>query len=259
MPSLSLLLTRTITALALSITMVFLAATPGSADVVSENIDYTGDGKSLGYLAYPEDAHNAPGIILIHEWWGLNDQIRRTADRYAEEGFVALAVDLYGGRSTIINDEARELAGEVRDNSQAAFTNLNKAIAYMASFTDDKVDEERIASVGWCFGGGWSYQMARNNLGTTASVIYYGFFNPQDDLSQMRAKIIAHFGEDDRAISLDTVETFQARLDTLNGEHEVYIYPNSGHAFANNQGDRYNEDAAEQAWERTLEFLRKHL
>lgn len=245
-----------------ALVLLTLAARLGvadAADVVIELIDYTGDGVSIGYLASPEDADNAPGVILIHEWWGLNDQIRGMADRYAQEGYVALAVDLYSGEATTDADDARALASSVRSNAQRAFTNLSQAFAYLASFADERVDEERIASVGWCFGGGWSYQMASNNLGTAASVIYYGFFNPEDDLTLMRAKILGHFGEEDRAISVDSVEAFQARLRTLSGEHEIYIYPNSGHAFANETGSAYNADAAEEAWQRTLEFLQKHL
>ena len=118
-----------------------------------------------------------------------------------------------------------------------------------------------MAAIGWCFGGGWSYQMAKNNLGVKASVIYYGFFNPEDDLQKMRAEIIGHFAENDRAIRVDNVKEFQAKLKTLSGDHEVYIYPNTTHGFASRKGTNpdYNEQAAELAWQRTLAFLKKHV
>jgi carboxymethylenebutenolidase len=239
--------------------LIMGGATLQAAELVTSEIDYTGDGASMGYLAYPKDAAHAPGIILIHEWWGLNDQIRGMANRFAEQGYVALAVDLYGGQSTEDADEARAFATAVRNNSQRAFRNLSHAVAYLASFDDEKVDEERLASIGWCFGGGWSYEMALNNLGTRASVIYYGMFNPQDDLAQMRSKIIGHYGEEDRSISVDGVKEFQVRLRTQSGQHEIYIYPNAGHAFANEMRESYNPQAAEEAWKRTLDFLRRQL
>jgi len=118
---------------------------------------------------------------------------------------------------------------------------------------------DRLASVGWCFGGGWPYQTAKNNLGVKASVIYYGRFNPEDDLSRMRAVILGHLGEDDRGIRIDTVGEFQARLKTLNEDHEIYIYPNAGHAFANPGGSNYNKEAAQLAWSRTVSFLKRVL
>ena len=101
--------------------------------------------------------------------------------------------------------------------------------------------------------------MAKNNLGTKASIIYYGFFNPKDDLSKMRATILGHFGENDRAIKVDSVQEFQVNLKTLSGNHEVYIYENAGHAFANEGGSRYNQQAADLAWKRTVTFLEKNL
>ncbi len=212
-----------------------------------------------GYLAVPDGTQRAPAIILIHEWWGLNDDIRSKADQFAKEGYVALAVDLYGGRSTTRPSEARRLAGEVRQNMDKAFDNLKAAVAFLKAHP--RVDSERLASIGWCFGGGWSYQMAKNNLGVKASVIYYGFFNPRDDLSKMRAEILGHFAEKDRAIRVDNVREFQAKLKTLGGHHEIYIYPNTTHGFASRPGENpnYVEEAAKQAWERTLAFLKKYL
>ena len=223
----------------------------------TEHVVYDREGGVKGYLARPAEGGEYPGLILIHEWWGLNNNIREFAESFAKLGYVALAVDLYNGKSARTPDEARKLATDVRNNLPEAFENLNMAVASMQD--SPYVEENRLASVGWCFGGGWSYEMARNNMGVRASVMYYGRFSPDDDFSNMRALILGNFGEEDRAISVDSVREFQATLRTLSGKHEIYIYPNAGHAFANNDSGNYNAEAADLAWKRTLEFLNKYL
>ena len=227
--------------------------------IVAMDVAYDeGNSQVKGYLARPDDNKAHPGLILIHEWWGLNENIKENARRFAKLGYVALAVDLYDGNSAKTPQEARKLAGNVRNNMQGAFRNLNQAVNYLKQ-NDKWVMADNLASIGWCFGGGWSYQMAKNNLGVKASVIYYGRFNPKDDLQKMRAIIIGHFGENDRGIKVDNVREFQATLKTHNGNHEVYIYPNAGHAFANEGGSRYNKEAADLAWQRTTDFLKRYL
>lgn len=218
-----------------------------------------GDEALNGYLAQPTAEGVYPAIILIHEWWGLNDHIRSTARDFAKLGYVALAVDLYGKEATTDPRQAQEYASEVRENIDNTFENLKSAVRSLREMS--KVDSERMASIGWCFGGGWSYQMAKNNLGVKATVIYYGRFNPADDLQKMRSKIIGHFAENDRGIRIDNVKEFQATLKTLNGDHEIYIYPNTQHGFASRRGDnpRYDEEAAKLAWERTNAFLSRVL
>ena len=235
--------------------IMLMVALGVGAESITQDVAYYGD--VVGYLAMPEDASDAPALILIHEWWGINDDIRMKAREYADAGYVALAVDLYNGKSTTSPKRARALAGKVGNNRKAAFANLRAAAEFLRALPE--TDETRLGSVGWCFGGGWSYQIAKNNLGARASVIYYGRFNPVDDLAQMRAKIIGHFGEDDRAILIDDVEKFQARLRTHSGDHEIFIYPHAGHGFANPESSSYNADAATEAHQRTLAFLKAHL
>jgi carboxymethylenebutenolidase len=215
-----------------------------------QNVDY---GASEGYLSIPEGEGPFPAVILIHEWWGLNDNIKWYADRFAQQGYVALAVDLYNGESTEDRERAGALAGRVREHMDDAFTNLQSAVVFLKSRSD--VLQESIASVGWCFGGGWSYQMAKNDLGVAASVIYYGQFNPKDDLATMRAAIMGHFGEDDQSIPVDDVKAFRAALQTLSGTHQVFLYENEGHGFAR----ELTSENAKKAWARTLEFLREEL
>ena len=230
-----------------------------SSKIVIETVAYhLGDSSVTGYLARPDDNNVLrPAIVMIHEWWGLNDHIKENARRYAEQGFVTLAVDLYHGKVATKPEGARVLAGGVRDNPAMAMENLMHAVRFLKSRTN--VNPQRVASIGWCFGGGWSYQMAKNDLGVKATVIYYGFFNPKDDLSKMRATIIGHFAEKDRGIKVDNVRELQVKLKTLKGDHEIYIYPNTSHAFANPTRDIYDREATELAWRRTLAFLDKHL
>lgn len=224
--------------------------------VDSQEVLYFGD--TNGYLASPIGDGPFPAVVLIHEWWGLNTNIQNLADDFAAEGYVALAVDLYSGEVANTPDRAGELAGGVREDTEAAFSNLAAATDYLAGLP--QVDPERLASVGWCFGGQWSYNMAVNDMGIDASVMYYGRFSLEDDLSMMRAHILGHFGEEDITIAIDDVEQFEAKLNTLEGDHSVFIYPNAGHAFANEDNeDAYNEDAAQLAWQRTLDFLDREL
>lgn len=229
---------------------------PQTALKTGEMIPYHGE--TEGYLAVPEGDGPFPALILIHEWWGLNANIKDLADDFAEQGYVALAVDLYDGSAAETPDEARELATNVRENVEPAFANLEAATMFLKSLP--YVHEERLASVGWCFGGQWSYNMAANNMDVAASVMYYGRFSLEDDLSMMRADILGHFGEEDMSIAVDDVKQFEAKLSSLNGEHTVFIYPNAGHAFANEDNeDAYNEEAAQLAWQRTIDFLDREL
>jgi carboxymethylenebutenolidase len=224
--------------------------------VTSTEVAYYGD--TNGYLAVPEGEGPFPALLLVHEWWGLNENIEDLANDFAEQGYVALAVDLYDGELATTPEEAGELAGRVRGDVDEAFANLSAARDYLE--TVEQADTDRLASVGWCFGGGWAYEMAANNFGVDASVMYYGRFSPEDDLSMMRADILGHFGEEDSSIAIDDVEQFRANLNTLDGDHAVFIYPNAGHAFANEDNeDAYNEEAAELAWQRTMDFLAEEL
>ncbi len=213
-------------------------------------VDY---GPTEGYLSLPAGEGVHPAIVLIHEWWGLNDNIKWYADEFAKQGYVALAVNLYKKEATTDPAEAQTLAGEVRDNMDDASANLKAAVDYLK--TRPEVQTDRLASVGWCFGGGWSYQMAKNDMGVKATVMYYGQFAPEDDLSMMKAHIIGHFGENDESIPVDDVKAFRAKLETLSGENQVFIYPNEGHGFAR----ELTTESARTAWTRTLDFLKQNL
>ena len=230
-----------------------------ASGILTEKVTYhKGKAKLMGFLARPDDGKKHPAVVLIHEWWGLNDNIKDSARKLAKEGYIALAVDLYDGRMATESKGARKLATEVRKNPDTALKNLREAVNYLKG-KSDWVIPERIGSLGYCFGGGWSYQMAKNNLGVKATVIYYGRFNLEDDLGGMKTAVQGHFGEIDRAIKVSDVNKLQQKLAGLSKKHEIHIYQNAGHAFANPSGKRYNREATEKAWPRTIAFFAKSL
>lgn len=208
-----------------------------------------------GYLATPAGASDSiPGIMVIHEWWGLNDNIRTMARRLAARGYAALAVDLYGGAVAATPDSARTLAGSVDEG--AAGENLSQAHAWL---TDR--GSPRVASIGWCFGGGWSLRTALalpDEL--DAAVIYYGsLVTEADRLSALELPVQGHFGADDGSIPVEEVRAFESALDAAGVTNEIYVYQGAGHAFANPSGERYRPESARQAWARTLAFLKNNL
>lgn len=226
--------------------------------VTSDVIAYTEQDNELvyGYFAAPEDMFEPlPAVIMIHEWWGLNDNVRAMADRLAAEGYIVFAVDLYGGQTAESAAGARDLMMAVdpdsaRENIRAAY-----------SFLELGTGAPKIASLGWCFGGMWSLNTAMlfpDDL--DAAVIYYGSVTSEESLLRpVNAPILGLFAEDDQGIDVQSVHAFRRTLERLRKDYIVHIYPGVGHAFANPTGQRYNEEAATDAWRRTLNFLKLHL
>jgi len=229
-------------------------------EVVSERLPYAeiNDELVYGYFVAPADMiEPLPAVIMIHEWWGLNDNIRAMADRLAAEGYVVLAVDMYGGRVATSPEAARQLMLSVVEDPEAANENILSAHEFLTV----AVNAPSVASLGWCFGGGWSLNAAMllsDHL--EAAVIYYGQVTAdQDRLQVITAPILGLFAAEDTGIPLASVEAFVEAMEDLGLEHEVEIYLGVGHAFANPTGSNYNEQAATDAWARTLDFLQRHL
>ena len=227
--------------------------------VDSETLAYAdvNDELAYGYLAYPSGVTEPlPAIIMIHEWWGLNDNIKAMANRYAAEGYMVLAVDLYGGESATSANEARKKMLQVVENPEAATENLRQALGFL-----EIAGAPAIASLGWCFGGGWSLNTAMlfpDQL--DASIVFYGQVTSDDQkLDAIEAPLLGLFGADDRGIKVEPVHGFEEALQRLRKDHEIHIYPGVGHAFANPSGNNYNATAAEDAWQRTIDFLAKNL
>jgi carboxymethylenebutenolidase len=212
-----------------------------------------------GYLAMPEDvADPLPAIIMIHEWWGLNDNIKAAANQLAGEGYIVLAVDLFGGSVAESPQQAREQMMRVLEHPESGNENVRQAYEFLKS---SALAPSRVGVIGWCFGGGWSLNTAMllpDNI--DAAVIYYGQVTDNEDrLRPVRAPILGHLGEKDTGIPLESVEAFKATLESLNKVFDVEIYPGVGHAFANPTGRNYDEPAATKSWEKTLAFFEAHL
>ncbi|MDH5240445.1 MAG: dienelactone hydrolase family protein [Gammaproteobacteria bacterium] len=228
--------------------------------VISQTMAYAEDQEELvyGYFSAPADMFEPlPAVIMIHEWWGLNDNIRAMADRLAGEGYIVFAVDLFNGQVANSPGEARVLMMQAVENPEASNQNIRAAF----QFVSETAGAPRIGAIGWCFGGGWSLNTARlfpEEL--DASVIYYGQVTDDEEaLRPIGAPILGLFAAEDTGIKVESVKAFEAALQRLRKNHEVHIYPGVGHAFANPTGTNYNAVAAEDAWRRTLDFLKLHL
>lgn len=231
-----------------------------SQPVTGQQVDYaTLDGtKVSGYMAKPTKAEGKlPGLIVIQEWWGLNDNIRKMTDRLAGEGYVALAVDLYEGEVAEKPEKARELMQKAMGNKERLGKNLQQAYDFVA----DESGAEPVGVIGWCFGGGWSLQTALMMPDKIdATVIYYGqLVTDEEKLKAINSPIIGFFGSEDSAIPPKQVETFEETLKGLDKTVETHVYQGANHAFANPSGERYDAEAATDAWKKTVTFLNKHL
>jgi carboxymethylenebutenolidase len=228
--------------------------------VVSQTMPYTEHNDELvyGYFAAPADMFEPmPAVIMIHEWWGLNDNIRAMASRLAGEGYIVFAVDLFAGNVASSPEEARQLMLAVIEDPESANRNIMSAF----EFVSETAGAPRVGSLGWCFGGGWSLNAALllpDEL--DASVIYYGQVTADEDkLRPVNTPFLGLFGAEDRGIKIETVEAFGAALESLRKDYEIHIYPGVGHAFANPTGRNYDAASADDAWRRTLDFLGRHL
>ncbi len=226
--------------------------------VKEENIRIVSGDESIGgYLALPEGGGKHPALIVIHEWWGLNDWVKEQARKFAEQGYVSLAVDLYRGRSTGDPAEAHELMrGMPQDR---AVRDLKAAFAFLAARND--VNKAKIGSVGWCMGGGLSLQLAVNEPQLAACVVNYGAMPTDPEaIKKIQAPVLGNFGAEDRGIKVDAVNAFEKTMKAAGKSVDLKIYEGAGHAFENpNNKLGYREAAAQDAWKRTLEFLRKNL
>jgi carboxymethylenebutenolidase len=202
-------------------------------------------------LATP--AHLPAGaVLLVHEWWGLNDQIKAMAAELAREGFVALAVDLYGEVATT-TEQAQALMAAI-DPLVASDT----LVAWIEWLYRDRRVNGRVATLGWCFGGGWALHAAILSP-VNATVIYYGRVERSlEDLERLGGPVLGHFAERDPWINHATVDPFVATMKEAKKPVQVHWY-DADHAFANPTGDHYDSEDANQAWRRTLDFLRANL
>ncbi|MBI2660576.1 dienelactone hydrolase family protein [Candidatus Woesearchaeota archaeon] len=225
-----------------------------TSGVETREVNY---GPATGFLAMPKADGKYPAVVMIHEWWGLNDNIKEMARSLAAEGYVVLAVDLYNGKVGKNSTEAGQLAGAVRSNPAKAIENMKSAVQYLKDL--DNVDDNRVASMGWCFGGAMSLQLALNEK-LVATVIYYGSLETNaTKLSVIKWPVLGIFGDKDTSIPVESVRKFEAALNELGIKNEIHVYPNVGHAFANPSGMNYAPNETKDAWKKTVEFLDRNL
>jgi len=213
-------------------------------------------GGAKAYLSLPEGAKSPlPGVVVIHEWWGLNDNVKHWTDRIAADGYAALAVDLYGGTIAKTAEEAMAAIQKVDDVKAHAI--LRAGHDFLVK--DERVRAPRTASIGWCFGGRKSLELALIEPELDGAVVYYG--NPIVDaemLAPMKAQLLGVFGSRDKSIPVDKVAAFRTALTTAKKNFDVREY-DADHAFANPSNPRYDEANADAAWQVTRAFLRRVL
>jgi carboxymethylenebutenolidase len=217
----------------------------------------SGKETASGFLAVPGKPGVYPGLVVVHEWWGLNEWVKEQSEKLAEQGYIVLAVDLYHGKSAADSSDAHELMrGMPQDR---AIRDMQAAYEYLAARKD--VKPGRVGAIGWCMGGGLALQLAIHQPRLAAVVVNYGAL-PTDpnDIQQIGAWVLGNFGADDKGITPADVQAFEKTMKGLNRRIDVKIYPGAGHAFENpNNTNGYRPEAAADAWKRTLAFLHNAL
>ena len=225
-----------------------------TAAVKTQNVALPSGSETIaGYLAMPDTPGKHPALVVIHEWWGLDDWIKEEASKLADQGYVALAVDLYRGQVAYDPSLAHELMRGMPEDR--ALRDLKAGYDYLAARED--VDKDKIGSIGWCMGGGLSLLLAENEPRLAACVVNYGAL-PTDPaiIQKIQAPVLGNFGGQDRGIPPSAVEGFEKAMKAANKSMDAKIYPEAGHAFENpNNKLGYREGDAADAWKRTLAFL----
>jgi carboxymethylenebutenolidase len=205
-------------------------------------------------IALPK-AEKAPTVLLIHEWWGLNDQIKAVAAELAEMGYVALAVDLYGGKVGTDAPSAKALMSAV-DKDKATET----LVGWVDYLKNHKQSNGKVGTMGWCFGGGWSVN-ASIATPVDATIVYYGYVTQKaDQLKSLKGPVLGHFGTQDQNINKEMVGGFEAEMEKAGKKDSLSVnWYDANHAFANPTGARYDAEDAATAWKRTTDFLKANL
>jgi carboxymethylenebutenolidase len=214
----------------------------------------TRSGEASGELVVPAGGGSAPGVVLIQEWWGVNDHIRALLDRLASAGFVALAPDLYHGRTTRDPAEAGQLMTAL--DKPRALEEIAGAVRHLASH---ERTNGKVGVMGFCMGGALTFAAAATIPGIGAAVPFYGIPSPAPDYAEVKAPILAHFAARDGWAKPSDAEAIQRQLTARGQAMELHVY-DADHAFMNDtRPDVYNPDAAKVAWERSIAFLKAHL
>ena len=224
---------------------------------MGELVEFNANGRTAsGYLAIPLEG-SGPGVIVIQEWWGLVDHIKDVCERFADEGFIALAPDLFHGKTTKSPDEAGKLMMALRIDE--AEKDISGAIEYLLDH--EAITGDNVGIVGFCMGGALSLYTATKNANVGACVVFYGGHpNVKPDLANLQSPVLGLYGERDKSVTPESVHKLEQQLKSLGKEVTVVIYPNADHAFFNDTRPAvFQPEAAEDAWQRTIDFFSKYL
>jgi carboxymethylenebutenolidase len=225
-------------------------------EVSKQKIEFASNGGSTpGYLAQPSQG-KGPGVVVIQEWWGLVPHIQDVCERFARQGYVALAPDLYHGQAASEPDEARKLLMEL--DREKAIQEIIAAAGYLKSLV--QVSPKKVGVVGFCMGGMLAVTTAAASHQVDAAVAFYGLPRDLSLVERIQSPLLGLFAEHDHGFSPEVVQSFEAELAKSNAPHEIHIYPGTQHAFFNDtRPNIYDPQAAHDAWERTLRWFRQYL
>lgn len=239
--------------------VLFTASFSGAQNhIKTETVHFKSGPETVsGYLAMPDSSGRHPALVVIQEWWGLNDWVKEQAREFARQGYVALAPDLYHGRVATVPVEAHKLMQSM--SRDRAIRDLKATYAYLAAIPN--VEKHRIGSIGWCMGGGYSLQLAIHEPTLAACVINYGELTTSPaQIGKIKASLLGNFGAEDHGIPPSSVYAFENALQAQGKKIDAKIYPGAGHAFENkNNKAGYRPEASRDAKARTLEFFNKTL
>jgi len=256
--------------LMVSAMVLVTAAAFAEPRVVGKPVDYTAAGVTLkGYLAYDDNIKDKrPGVLVVHEWWGLNDYARMRARMLAESGYVALAVDMYGeGKQAMHPDDAGKFASEVMKNMDVAKARFMAAMDFLKQ--QPGVDPTRIAAIGYCFGGGVVLNMARQGIDLNGVASFHGSLVAAKPTQPgaVKAKILVLNGADDKFTTPEQIEAFKKEMAAAGADFQFINYPGALHSFTNPDADAlgkkfnmpiaYNADADQKSWRELTVFLKK--
>lgn len=240
-----------------------------AANVVGKSVTYANQGATFnGYLAYDENIkEKRPGILVVHEWWGLNDYARKRAQMLAGLGYVALAVDMYGdGKTAMHPGDAGKFSSELMKNFDVARERFLAAMEVLRQ--QPMVDPTRIAAIGYCFGGGVVLNMARQGTDLKGVASFHGSLKPVKPAQpgKVKAKVLVLHGADDNFITKEEIEAFKKEMTDAGVEYQFISYPGAVHSFTSPDADAlgkkfnmpiaYNAEADKKSWDELKKFLK---
>lgn len=255
--------------IAFAIPLFLIMAGVASAAVKTKTIDYEHNGKKFsGFLAWDDALQGKqPGVLVVHEWWGLNDYARMRAKKLAEHGYVAFACDMYGeGKHTEHPQEAGQFAGEVRKNKQEWQARAQAALKVLAS--QPQVDPDKLAAIGYCFGGSTSLELAYSGADLKAVATFHAALPAPtpEEAKAIKARLLINNGADDKFIPQKAIDDFKSALDAAKVKYEFVNHPGAVHSFTVKEADaknipgmKYNAEADKKSWDKMLELFKETL